>query len=77
MLALLGYWQSTNRAEDAAAGTPLENYIKGHATGKGDFMRKAFHTEGRIMAFERRDDEPHRRAVCLALDVLFQPNEQT
>ena len=28
---------------------PLENYIKGHATGNGEFMRKAFHTEGNLI----------------------------
>lgn len=28
---------------------PLENYIKGHATGDGEFMRKAFHTEGNLI----------------------------
>jgi hypothetical protein len=36
---------------EAAARVPLENYIQGHATGNGDFMRKAFHTEAKIMAF--------------------------
>lgn len=39
------------QSESAAARVPLENYIQGHATGNGDFMRKAFHTEARIMAF--------------------------
>lgn len=38
-------------AEAAAARVPLENYIQGHATGNGDFMRKAFHTDARVMAF--------------------------
>src|SRR5215207_7099115 len=28
---------------------PLENYIKGHATGEGEYMRKAFHTEGNLI----------------------------
>jgi len=36
---------------DAAARVPLEAYIQGHATGNGDFMRKAFHTEAKVMAF--------------------------
>ena len=43
--------QSTQAAENAAARVPLENYIQGHATGNGDFMRKAFHTEAKVMAF--------------------------
>ncbi len=36
--------------EEAQARVPLENYLKGHATGDGSFMRKAFlpsaHIEG-------------------------------
>ena len=36
---------------EAAARVPLEAYIQGHATGNGDFMRKAFHTDAKIMAF--------------------------
>ena len=43
--------QSSQAAENAAARVPLENYIQGHATGNGDFMRKAFHTEAKVMAF--------------------------
>lgn len=39
------------QAEAAAARVPLENYIQGHATGNGDFMRKAFHTDAKVMAF--------------------------
>lgn len=42
---------ATQAAENAAARVPLENYIQGHATGNGDFMRKAFHTEAKVMAF--------------------------
>ncbi|HEU4796808.1 MAG TPA: nuclear transport factor 2 family protein [Pyrinomonadaceae bacterium] len=45
------YFASAQSAETAAARVPLENYIKGHATGNGDFMRKAFHTEAKVMAF--------------------------
>ena len=36
---------------EAAARVPLDNYIQGHATGNGDFMRKAFHSEAKVMAF--------------------------
>lgn len=42
---------SVDATETAAARVPLENYIQGHATGNGDFMRKAFHTEAKVMAF--------------------------
>lgn len=35
--------------ELAAARVPLENYLKGHATGNAEFMRKAFHTEGKLI----------------------------
>ena len=36
---------------EAAARVPLEAYIQGHATGNGDLMRKAFHTDAKVMAF--------------------------
>ena len=39
------------QADTAGARVPLENYIEGHATGNGDFMRKAFHPDAKIMAF--------------------------
>ena len=39
------------QTENAAARVPLENYIQGHSTGNGDFMRKAFHPEAKVMAF--------------------------
>ena len=45
------YSASIEASEAAAARVPLENYIQGHATGNGDFMRKAFHTEAKVMAF--------------------------
>lgn len=32
-----------------AVRVPLENYLKGHATGDGEYMRKAFHTEGNLI----------------------------
>ena len=42
---------SAQTAEDerAAARVPLENYLRGHATGDPEFMRKAFHTEGSLI----------------------------
>ena len=39
------------QSETAAARVPLENYIQGHATGNGDFMRKAFHPDAKVMSF--------------------------
>lgn len=48
---VLGLVGNRMQSEGTAARVPLENYIQGHATGNGDFMRKAFHTEARIMAF--------------------------
>lgn len=42
----------TGKAEDpelAAARIPLENYLKGHATGNPEFMKKAFYTEGKLI----------------------------
>ena len=35
--------------EKAAVRLPLENYIKGHETGDGEYMKKAFHTEGNLI----------------------------
>jgi hypothetical protein len=37
------------QSEKDAARVPLENYIKGHATGDGEYMRKAFHTDGNLI----------------------------
>ncbi len=35
--------------EENAVRVPLENYIKGHSTGDGEYMKKAFHTEGNLI----------------------------
>jgi hypothetical protein len=35
--------------EKEAVKIPLENYLKGHETGKAEYMRKAFHTDGKLM----------------------------
>jgi len=55
IFGLLAILQSTNGSSvatsEAEARVPLDNYIQGHATGNGDFMRKAFHTDAKIMAF--------------------------
>src|SRR5215211_5582288 len=36
-------------SEKAAVRVPLENYIKGHETSDGEYMKKAFHTEGNLI----------------------------
>src|SRR5688572_23656634 len=40
---------SAQDTEKAAVRVPLENYIKGHATGDGEYMKKAFHSEGNLI----------------------------
>lgn len=44
-----GYKVWADEKEKEAARIPLENYLKGHATGNPDFMKKAFHTEGKLI----------------------------
>lgn len=41
-----GYAQASDKD---AVRVPLENYLKGHATGDGEYMKKAFHTEGNLV----------------------------
>jgi hypothetical protein len=36
-------------SEKDAVRIPLDNYIKGHATGEGQYMKMAFHTEGTLI----------------------------
>ena len=38
-------------AEEAAARVPLENYLKGHATGDPEHYKKAFHPEAKLFWF--------------------------
>lgn len=40
---------SAQISEKDAVRVPLENYIKGHETGDGEYMKKAFHTEGNLI----------------------------
>lgn len=42
---------AADKQEKDLAKVPLENYLQAQATGNGDFIRKAFHTDARIMAF--------------------------
>ena len=48
-LGILTGTASAQVSDKDAARVPLENYIKGHATGDAEFMRKAFHTEGNLV----------------------------
>jgi Putative lumazine-binding len=53
-VVFLSAWRfatSAQSAEEAAARVPLENYLKGHATGDGDYIRKAFHPEAKVFSF--------------------------
>ena len=44
-------WQvRAQNAEEAAVRQPLENYIRGHATGQGEHFRKAFHPDAKLFA---------------------------
>lgn len=40
---------SAQHADAEAVRIPLDNYLKGHATGDGEFFKKAFHTEGNMI----------------------------
>lgn len=40
---------SAQHPDGEAVKVPLENYLKGHATGDGEYFKKAFHTEGVMM----------------------------
>ena len=49
MITALAVSVIAQKDETAAARVPLENYLKGHATGDGEYMKKAFHTEGSMI----------------------------
>ena len=56
LVLLTGFWitviaNQTPNSEEAAARIPLENYLKGHATGDGEFIRKAFHTDAKVFSY--------------------------
>jgi hypothetical protein len=46
--AMEGPTAAAQDAAEAGARVPLELYIKGHATGNGDYWRQAFHANARI-----------------------------
>lgn len=43
--------QTSPITQHVAALEPVENYLKGHATGKGEYIREAFHADARINSF--------------------------
>ena len=49
LISIFAIVTGAQTSETEAVRVPLENYIKGHATGNGEFMRKAFHTEGNLI----------------------------
>jgi hypothetical protein len=52
MLALPALLSLTAYAQDAdtvAARVPLDTYLKAHATGDGEYIRKAFHPDAKVV----------------------------
>ena len=49
ILAALAVTAAAQHPDKDAVRIPLENYLKGHATGDGEYFRKAFHTEGSMI----------------------------
>ncbi len=47
--ATAAVWAGNSDAD--AARVPLENYLKAHATGEGEYIRKAFHPDAKIMSY--------------------------
>jgi hypothetical protein len=43
------FGQKSADPELNAVRVPLDNYIKGHATGDPEYFKKAFHTEGNLI----------------------------
>ena len=49
VIAMFAGSSAAQMSDKDAARIPLESYIRGHATGDGEFMKKAFHTEGDLI----------------------------
>ena len=49
IFTVMSFGAFAQSSEEAAARIPLENYLKGHATGDPEYMKKAFHTEGNLI----------------------------
>lgn len=50
-----------DKKEKDAARIPLENYLKAHATGDGEYIRKALHPEAKLFWF--RDGKFNQRSM--------------
>jgi hypothetical protein len=48
LLCLLAGNSHAQNAEEAAARKPLENYLRGHATGDSAYFKAAFHPEAKL-----------------------------
>lgn len=48
LLCLFASFAFAQNAEEAAARKPLENYLKGHATGDSAYFKAAFHPEAKL-----------------------------
>ncbi len=60
-ICVFGQISQAQNPEEAAARVPLENYLKGHATGQGEYMRKAFHPDARLQWY--RDGKYQTRSI--------------
>lgn len=58
---------SAQTSEDAAARVPLENYLKGHATGNAEFFKKAFHPEAKLFWYRDGKLQSRTSAEYIAL----------
>ena len=50
-VAALAVWLMPARAEnaeEAAVRATIENYFRGHATGDGEYFKRAFHTDAKL-----------------------------
>ncbi|MDH3492906.1 MAG: nuclear transport factor 2 family protein [Acidobacteriota bacterium] len=48
-LFYFGQTITAGSSEEEAVKKPLLSYLKGHETGKAEYMKAAFHTEGKLM----------------------------
>ncbi len=49
VVLIVSGFATAQQSDKDAVMIPLENYLKGHATGDGEYFRKAFHTEGNLI----------------------------
>ena len=49
LITLFSVGASAQTDEKAAVRVPVENYIQGQETGDGEYIKKAFHTEGNMI----------------------------